>query len=524
MFDIACARLGIVTLGLFELSSSDWLADFIEKINMKYICCNSPNLCRILTIKRKGKIPSLKTILLMQSPSAEQIHQSMMAGVSLEYYSGSGSRTRVDYVETDTSKIYTLAITSGVSSEMKLCKITHANLLNAIYGANLQSLNVSAKDTYISYVHLALMWERVLIYKVIISGAMVAFSDFFSGELGEDLKLIKPTLILGIPRLLEKMHETIQEQVEKMTPGRKAIFQKAYNSKLKDYKKSGDIRHSIWDKIVFKQIRTALGGRLRLMITGSAVYDRKMVEFLRIVFSCHILEGYGSSESLITVMCSVPGDFRSGHLGGPLPGVEVKLLKIGGMCVEGYEEAEIGELCVRSPKVFRGYYYGEDSAIDQDGWLHTGDVMALLRANFAFRFIGVKKFMPTLSNGKTISIICLENDYKTSNFVSQIYLDLRGDRIVAIVVPNEEYVMSKWAPEHVKFAELCSNVLLTSAICKDFEIIHAARKLKSYEAIFKLYVEAQPWISDEILSPTLKLRRLVMQQKYSEILDWLGLE
>lgn len=524
MFDIACSKLGITTIGLYETHSSSWLTEYINKLSLNYICCTSANLFRLINLKKEGKIPTLRKIFLMQKPNAEDTHLAEITGIFLIYYSVN-SENPSSYIETSLDKICILALTSGVSNEeMRVCMVSNRNLLYSIYGANFLDLNLSNKDIYISYVHLSLLWERVLLYKALLSNSMAAFSDLNSGQLGNDLKTIRPTVILGIPKLLETMHNTIQEQISNLSGAKKSIFNKAYQAKLQDYKKSGDVSHKIWDKFVFKQIRSALGGRLRLMITGSALYNPGVIDFLKIVMSCQIVEGYGSMETLITCMCSIPGDKTTGHVGGPLPGVDVKLKKIKDLVVEQYEGMEYGELCVRGEKVFLGYYCGKDNGIDQDGWLHTGDIFAFLKENSGFKFVGILGTMGEFSNGVSISLTVLENIYRSSSFISQIYLTVKNDKLIAVAVPNETYIMSKWAPEYSEFSDLCDNVLLNNAICKDLEHIHWVNNLKPHEKVYKIYLEKEPWISDEVLSPTLKIRRKFIEKHYSEILETLALE
>ena len=227
-------------------------------------------------------------------------------------------------------------------------------------------------------------------------------------------------------------------------------------------------------------------------------------------------------ETAITCLCSWPGDIIGGHLGGPLPGIEVKLKKIKEICIEGYEGKEIGELCVRGDKIFQGYYSGEDNFIDNEGWFHTNDILSFNQESFSFEFIDMKPLLINLDCGKSISFQKLENLYKTSVFISQIFISVKRNILIGLIVPDEIYIMNKWAPDGVQFIELCNSEILKIRIFKDLEKIHKQYKLKPYEMISKIHLEPESWISEAVLSPTLKLRRFYMEKQYSDILEKLS--
>ena len=214
----------------------------MTKINLKYLCCHSTNLIRVLNLKKEGQLSNLKLILLMQELSNEELHLAEIAGIEIRYYCMKFEKT-INHREGDMNAVYTLALTSGVCSETKICNITSMNLLSAIYEINVADSIKSANCLYLSYVPIPLLYERLLLYKAVKSKASIAFSDWNTGEIAEDIKLLKPTSIIGVPTLIEKIYDTIKVQISKLSGSKLSIFNKAYSSKLENYKKTGEVTH-----------------------------------------------------------------------------------------------------------------------------------------------------------------------------------------------------------------------------------------------------------------------------------------
>lgn len=245
-----------------------------------------------------------------------------------------------------------------------------------------------------------------------------------------------------------------------------------------------------------------------------------IIEFLRIVLSCEILEGYGTIETMITCFCSYPGDKKTGHVGGPLPGIYAKLKKMPELNLLEYSNSMIGELCIKSQKLFSKYYLDFNTKIDEDGWLHTKDVFIINPDNNSFKFVDIKMCLVRLSNGITISLQKLESVYKTSKFVDQIFITLKNSCLIGIVVPCRGFVIGKLGIE--EFSQAFENNTLLNEVLNDFERIGVRFELKAYEKLKKVYLEPEPLASDEVLSPTLRLRRLKIEKKYANVLQQLS--
>jgi long-chain acyl-CoA synthetase len=514
IFDIACSKLGITSVGLVENSSSDNLAEMIRRLEVEFICCDRANLLKLLTLNKERKT-HLSQVFLMQKPDFQELHQAEQAKVKLDYYCSKSHRKENS---NRYSEVFTLSLTSGVTGDIKICIISNKSFLSSILGADIPGLNLATRDIYLSYVPLALMWERAILYKILVSGASIAFTDINSIEFIDDIKSFKPTLTLGISKLLEKIYDGVQEKLLKNSKTSKALFNKALQSKRSSYQKSGNLKSMVYDKLVFKKVRQTLGGKMRLMISGSTLYRKDVIEYLRLVLSCEILQGYGSIETLVTCMCSEPGDNSAFHLGGPLAGYSFKLRKIKEFEILGLEGKVYGELYVKSQKLFSGYYK-ELRPVDFDGWYATGDVFLLNKSNLSFTFIDCLHSLFILNNQKAISIQKIELVCRDSRFVESIFATIREDLVVAVIVPNERLLREKLAPFDVAFQELCQSPSVISAVFSDINEKMILAGLTEIEKVKAIHLEAESWISEEMISPTLKLRRKNLENRYTGIIE-----
>ena len=451
----------------------------------------------------------------MQKPEYQELHQAVQSNTVLDFYCKKVKDSSAPII----GEIFTLALTTGTTGDLKACIISHKSFLSAILGADIPGLNLATKDVYLSYVPLSLLWERVILYKILVSGASVAFTDINSVDFIDDIKYFKPTLTLGIFKLLEKIYDGIQEKIGKSSTASKMIFRKAFNSKLENFQKNGNLESLIYDKLIFKKIRQTLGGRMRLMIAGATLYRKGVVEYLKIVLSCEILQGYGSMESLVTCMCSMPGDTCSDHLGGPLSGYMFKLKKTKGLDFEGSEGKIFGELYLKGEKLFSGYYKGSSEYLDSEGWYATGDYFSLNPKNLAFEFIDSKESLSTLSNGQTVSIQKIELVARESPYIESIFVSIKHSCVLAVIVPNQVYLSKHLSPNNVHLSELCQSFSVISSVFRDLERVMKHFNLKPYEKIQAIYLEPETWISEELISPTLKLRRKNLEVRYEKVLE-----
>ena len=228
------------------------------------------------------------------------------------------------------------------------------------------------------------------------SGARIGYYSGDPLKLMEDLSVLRPTLFPSVPRLLNRVYDAVQTGI-RGSKIKSMMYNWAMSSKMKDIQKGIVRNDTMWDKIVFGKIQAKLGGRVRLVITGSAPLAADVMNFLRCAMGCHVIEGYGQTECGAAMTVTLPGDASVGHVGPPLPGYQVKLVDVPDMGF--YAKDNYGEVCTKSASTLNCYYKNEEKtaeALDEEGWLHTGDVGTWL-PNGTLKIVDRKKHIFKLS-------------------------------------------------------------------------------------------------------------------------------
>ncbi|KAG8966792.1 hypothetical protein FRC05_002428 [Tulasnella sp. 425] len=320
-------------------------------------------------------------------------------------------------------------------------------------------------------------------------------------------------------------------------PGVKgALFRKAVDVKLKEMFATGNNTNLFWDALVFRKIQAVLGGRLGVMTSGSAPISKDCMNFLKIAFSCTVLEGYGLTETCATTTLNWPLDPTStGTIGPPQTVNEVKLLDVPHMNYTSEDKPYArGEILVRGPNVFIRYHKDEKStkeALDDEGWFHTGDV-ALIDDCGRLTIIDRIKNIMKLAQGEYVALEKVENVYTACPLVSQIYVhgDSLQDHLIAVVVPDP-VALSEAARSLGLKIEPSDSQAIQKAVT-DPKIIKAvlatmtttAKKagLNGFETVKAIHLTLEPFtIENNLLTPTFKVRRRDAAAMYKEVLDGL---
>jgi len=276
------------------------------------------------------------------------------------------------------------------------------------------------------------------------------------------------------------------------------------------------LTHSVWDTLVLSKIQQQLGGRVRLMLTGSAPISDKVLEFLRICFACPVVEGYGQTESSAGITSTLLWDTKTGHVGVPFSCNEVKLVDVPEMNYTSKDEVPRGEICFRGPNCTPGYFKDPEKTtelIDKKGWLHTGDIGAFL-PDGTIKIIDRKKNIFKLSQGEYIAPEKLENVFVQSKWVAQcfVYGDSLKASIVAIVVPDAE-VLKEWTKAQNRtdsndIVGLCKDPQICKMIQDDIAAVGKTNQLRGFEIPSKITLIAEPFsVENDLLTPTFKIKR-----------------
>ncbi len=371
--------------------------------------------------------------------------------------------------------------TSGTTGAPKGVVLTHDNFLSNCRAVK-EVLPIGEEDLMLSFLPLSHVFERMAGYYFVLSvGGTIAYAENLD-SVPRNLLETRPTVITGVPRFYEKMHDRILEAVRAAPAFKRALFRWALRAGSKN---------PFADLLVFSKLRARMGGRIRFCVSGGAPLSKELAEFFYSA-GILILEGYGLTETSPVITCNRLDRFRFGTVGLPLPGVEVRI-------------AGDGEILTRGPHVMRGYYKNPAAtaeAIDAEGWFHTGDVGALDAEGF-LSITDRKKDLIKTSGGKMVAPQNLEAALKADPAITDcVVIGDKRKYLTALVVPNPEKTRGL-APEQAH-----------AFIWQRVEQLN--RTLASFEQIKKIALLPEPFSSGGgELTPTLKVKRRVVAERYA---------
>lgn len=522
----SCNCYSRILVPLYDTLGPEAITYIMNQTCMTVVVCD-PNKIEVLT-QQCSKFPSLKTIVKMREDVTEQEKalgaENGLKIVSMEEVKEMGRANPVDIMPPQLESLATICYTSGTTGNPKGVMLSNANMVanvSGIYQHLSSAMTVHTDDVHISYLPLAHMMERIVQLLVYTLGARVGFFRGDVKELVDDIQTLRPTVFISVPRLLNRIYDKVIAGVS-TSPIKKWLFEKAMASKMSELRRGIIRRDSIWDWLIFSKIQKSLGGRVRFVVTGSAPISAKVLDFLRCSLGCVVCEGYGQTECSAAATATVPGDYMSGHVGVPLTCNLVKLVDVPDM--NYFANKDQGEVCYKGPNVFQGYYKDEEKtreALDQDGWLHSGDIGQWL-PNGTLKIIDRKKHIFKLAQGEYLAPEKIENIYIGSAYVAQVYL--YGDSLkaacIAIVVPDEEVLM-KWAKDNGiegSFEDVCKTQEALKLIHADITRVGKESGLHSFEQAKAIHLEPVPFaVDNDCLTPTFKLRRPTLKSKYMEM-------
>jgi long-chain acyl-CoA synthetase len=357
-------------------------------------------------------------------------------------------------------------------------------------------------------------------YLMLHAGATIAYAESLE-RLTDNMLEVRPTVMLSVPRLYEKIHARVLERVAGDSPLRQRIFQwalgvgkRVFRHRIEKTRPPAGLalQHKLADALVFAKIRARTGGRLRLFVSGGAPLSRDINEFFGAI-GLLILEGYGLTETSPVISVNTPMALRPGSVGRPVAGVEVKI-------------AEDGEILTRGPHVMKGYYKQPAStaeAIDPLGWFRTGDIGQLDADGFLI-ITDRKKDIIATAGGKKIAPLPIESRLKSNPLFAEVCMI--GDRRsypAALFVPNFEN-LEKWAKEkgigYASRAELVARPDVHALYEKALEEISAAAGWAQFEKIKRFALLPQEFsIEGGELTPKMSVRRRNVEQKYKNLID-----
>lgn len=414
----------------------------------------------------------------------------------------------------NTEDLFTIIYTSGTTGTPKGVMLSHHNVLSNVMACT-PYLPVSRNEKVISFLPLNHIFERMVTYVYLFAGCSIYYAESLE-NLGDNLKEVKPGMFTTVPRLLEKVYEKILKKAETLSGVKKKLFFWALSlAEQYDIHKNKGIAYrvqlSLANKIVFSKWREGLGNELKAIVTGAAACPVKLIRIFTAA-GITVLEGYGQTETspVITVNRMDIEHRMFGTVGPIIEGVEVKL-------------AEDGEILCKGPNVMLGYFKRPDltEEVIKDGWLHTGDIGVLVNNNF-LKITDRKKEIFKTSGGKYVAPQPIENKMAESPWIDQIMVVGADQKFpAALIVPSFTRVKD-WCQQNNISLTAPEDLIKNEKVLEQFKnIVEEFNKLFSHvEQIKKFELLTHEWsIEGGELTPTLKLKRKIIMEKYRTAID-----
>ncbi|MCS7177091.1 MAG: long-chain fatty acid--CoA ligase [Candidatus Kapabacteria bacterium] len=516
--DLAIAGIGAVSVPAFPTLTAEQLEYIFDHSEAVAVFASN----RFQWLKLRSVLPRIgrlqHIILFNDDPAEEPVlywHELLpsqtadTADLRREYEASAA--------QVEPKHLLTLIYTSGTTGVPKGVMLTHANVVANIQAA-LRAVPIDHTDVLLSYLPLSHSYERTTgYYSAFAGGATIAFAESIE-TVAQNITEVRPTVMTSVPRLFERVRSRILATVAKEPPARQRIFHWAIDVGRRAWyaEQQGRVaphlrlQRALADRLVFRKIRQRFGGRLRFFVSGGAALPVDVGEFF-FAIGIPILEGYGLTEAAPVLTVNRLNDIELGTVGKPLDNVELRL-------------AEDGEILARGPNIMLGYWKDPAAtaeAIDADGWLHTGDIGSWSpRGNLIIT--DRKKHIFVSSGGKNIAPQPIEQLLCQSPYIDQCLLV--GDQrpyCAALLVPDFE-ALATWA-ERNGISDTSPEALVRHPQVLELlwqEIERLQRPLARYERVRRFAALPKPFsIEEGELTPTLKIRRSIVEHKYATLIE-----
>ncbi|MEV6284840.1 AMP-dependent synthetase/ligase [Kribbella sp. NPDC051770] len=503
LLDYAIWSIGAATVPIFETSSAS---------QIQWILTDSDAVAAIVENAAHGAVvesaraeaPSLGEVWQIESGAVDAL-----TVLGQEISDAELDKRRTAVVPGD---LATLIYTSGTTGRPKGCTVSHANFMDELGTATkiLPSLFRLDGASTLLFLPLAHVFARIIQVGCVMMRVKVAHTADVK-NLVADLGEFRPTFILSVPRVFEKVFNTASQSAH--AAGKGKIFDAAAETAIA-YSQALDkggpglglkAKHALFDKLVYGKLRNVLGGRVDYAVSGGAPLGDRLGHFFRGI-GVPVLEGYGLTETTAAVSVNLPDDIRIGTVGRPLPGVTVGV-------------ADDGELLFKGGQVMSGYWRNEEAtkaAIDEDGWFHTGDVGEFDADGF-IRITGRKKEILVTAGGKNVAPAVLEDRIRLHPLVSQCMVVGDGKPFIAALITIDPETLPAWAAKHGKPTDL-------ESLCTDADLIaeiqtavdDANTAVSKAEGIKKFTILPTDWTQENgELSLKLSIRRHVVMKNHA---------
>ncbi|GHH62789.1 long-chain-fatty-acid--CoA ligase [Streptosporangium violaceochromogenes] len=509
VIDYAIWAAGAVSVPIYETSSAEQVGWILSDSGAKAVFVEL-DAHREVVRQAVADLPEPKNLWHIENGALEEL-AAAGAEVTAETLAGRRTGRRA-------ADLATIVYTSGTTGRPKGCALTHDNLLftaRNVAAGPLEPLFVTRERAGLLFLPLAHVFARMIQIVLVETGTVLAHTPNMK-NVAPDLQSFRPTFLLGVPRVFEKVYNAAEQKAA--ATGRSRIFHTAVAAAIawSRAESSGGaglglrLRHALFDRLVYRKLRMATGGRLSAAVSGGSALGERLSHFFRGA-GIEVFEGWGLTETSAPSTVNQPGANKVGTVGKPFPGVTIGV-------------GDGGEVLVKGRHVFSGYWNDDratSEVIDADGWFHTGDVGELDRDGY-LRITGRKKEIIVTAAGKNVAPGPMEDRIRAHPLVSQAMVVGDGRPFVAALVTLDPEALARWRAEHGADGSAPASPGADPAILAEVQkaVDEANRTVSKAEQIKKFAV-----LDDDIteesghLTPTLKIKRAAVTRDFAERID-----
>lgn len=519
--DLAILSLRAVNVPIYTTQAVDQIRFILENSGAKMLFISGKKIWK----HAESAIHSVEQLEKLVFFDADGVPEDNSRAITLDNIETAGDKHRkidADIVERslaeiDANDLATIIYTSGTTGEPKGVMLTHDNFVSNVVAIS-KGLPIRSTDRSLAVLPLSHIFERTVFYVLCANGVSIHYCSAFD-QIASHLQEVKPTIMTAVPRLFEQVYHKIVKKGKAAGGWKTRLFewsltvgQEYWAAKDNHLSVSASLaaKHAIANRLVFSKWRDGVGGNLRFFVSGGAPLSKKL-SYAFWAAGIPVLQGYGMSEACVTC-ANRPDDSKVGSIGTPFEGIEMKI---------GAQD----EVLVRGRNVMLGYYDNPEATaavIDSDGFYHTGDV-GYVDDNGHFYITDRLKDLFKLSNGKYVAPLQVESLLKQSPLVSQPLVVGSGRKQVgALIVPDWDALKEEMKANGHDVSgtreELCENAHFIKRMQKD--AVDLTRELSDYERVKRVYLLPREFSIDKgEMTPTLKIKRSVIDEKYSEAID-----
>jgi len=505
--------VGMVIVPVYDSLGPQAAEYIINHAEIKLLCASKEKANAAIELIPKSEFLKFIAIMSKEQPLLEgsiPVH-------SFEYIIESGvkSNHESDFATPDDTAI--IMYTSGSTGVPKGCVLKQKNIVSGSAGLGCVNLSLMKGDTYLSFLPLAHIYALSVELIMFAQGVRIGYARGPVNFLLDDIKTLQPTILCVVPRILNRIVEAMRKKIDALSPILRTIIKATMKSKIENLRQNKP-QSLLLDGVLFKEFRAALGGRARIIVSGGAPIMGDVFEFLAATITPNIVQGYGLTEVASCLSVQEVPAFNPATVGAVSITCEMKLRRVEGTDYDPHAVVPKGEILVRGPNVFAGYYKQPEltkEVLSEDGWFATGDV-GMITPEKQLQIIDRAKQLVKLSQGEYLSLTALTEMYTMAENVQfmYIYADSLHDKPVAVVIPKPEK-LKEW--ESKGLTNFNESPIAKKEIQEALEKVFINKKLRGFERISNFIIDIEePTIANGLLTPKMAPQFQSLRRKYEK--------